>query len=450
MSELNTVTVPEPDAIKRMTLSEATDALATLREKGIAMLDNPDRTDEDLRNVSRMQKAAAAIGERVDLLANADKTLEDLREQRKEAEAKRGIHRAPESKDMANRPGNLAKTLGDSAEWKALADRWRASGDFGGSGTVEVDETAFFAQKAWMAEYKATLGTDDTLTDVDTEYTPRQERIPGVIEVLYDVNNIATLFPNIPHSSEDIRYMVETVNDEAAVETAEGALLAEASIEFAETTKPIRKIGATMPVTMEGLEQEAFIRGHVNQRLVQFVQNREDLQLLKGGGTGQDLEGILVVTGTQTQNVSLGGTPTGQDWAEAIHQAATKVAQAFLPATGVLSSADGWQTLRLAKDLDGQYLNAVITEAGIKRVWGLPLVMNENMDDVTGAVATDQPFAVVSRQAAGIHRRRGISVTFTDSHADYFARDTILFKATERIGLAVYRPAGIAIVTAVA
>lgn len=443
--------LPTQEQINKYTLDDALDARDEWATKALSILNDENATPEQLDDVAQIQKATGQIGERIDALKVAFDAKADFEQMRRDIEAGTDavLHKT-ESPQVRKRIGNMADAmLSDSGFAKALNTWKEHDGSVGASGVIDVDTDVFFKGTQMGAEYKATLGTDDTLTNVDTEYTPRQERLPGVVEVLYDVNNISSLFPNMNISVEVIRYMVETVAAQGAATTEEGALINEASIAFAEATADIFKLAVSMPATLEGLALESFLRGHLTMRLRDFLLNKEDLDLLKGAGT-TEIAGITVVAGTQSENVSLGGSPTGQDWAEAIFRAATKIRQVFLIPDRVTMSADGWQTLRLAREATTNgYLNAAITEAGVARVFGLPVMLNENVDNVTGAVNTDQPFVVTSRQAAGIHRRQGISVSFTDSHADRFLRDIVTFKATERLGIAYYRPAGIAIVTAV-
>lgn len=453
---MSTITVPEPDAIGRMSLKDAKDARAQLANRAANLLakDLDEFTSDDAAVVADIQSATGALGDRIDSLKeHADrrehfKRMQEAREEGGQPIVHAGDEGAPTKGRRFRSAGD--QFVGDDTYRKHLDAYRKADGERFGSGAITLDTDLMFKNQAWAAEYKGVLGMDDTLAGVDSEFQPAEARIPGlagVTETLFQAVNIANLFPNIPWGEESVTDMVETLTDTTDT-VAEAAAIPELTIDFAPRTVNINKIGNTIPTTLENLGQEAFMRSFISNRLRDLVLIQEDIQLLLGTGTDPDLTG-LIPGATGNTNVSLAGTPTGQDWAEAIHASAVDIMQAYLDPTAVVVSADGWGVLRLAKDLDGQYLNAVITDAGIPRIWGLPLVVNNNIGDITGAVNTDVVALVVSRAAADVYRRTGVTVSFTDSHASEFTSDIVRFKATERLAVFIRRAAGLATVTAV-
>lgn len=295
-------------------------------------------------------------------------------------------------------------------------------------------------------------GRKDTLgetTNVDTQYPPESVRVGVLVEQLFQQPNISDLMPQATITQAAVPFMRETVNDTGAVETAEGALAPEASLEFTEDSAPVRKIPVILPVTEEILADEQLVRGHINNRLPQFVRMREDGQLLLGDGTGQNLQGILGLDGidattsySMTDGADVSSAQAGLD---AVFSATMRVAEAFLLADAAVMNLGIWEKIRLAKDKMGQYLIAPATEQATPRIWGLQITTNQNMPVegngntpiVVGAFAT----------ASQIWRRQAVTLAVSDSHEDNFGRGILVVKATSRLAVTHYRPAGYAVVT---
>lgn len=298
-------------------------------------------------------------------------------------------------------------------------------------------------------EGKAVLGEDDALADVDTQYPPESVRTGVIVDTLYQPNNVGPLIPSITTGSAAVVYMRETVNDQAAVEVGEGALSPEASIEWAEDSSPVRKITVALPQTEELMADEPAIRGIANGRLRVFMNNREDLQILTGDGIAPNLTGILNTAGIG--NVDIAAAATAPVLAESVHNAATVIRQAFQEPSAALMNNASWETIRLARDDSGGagtggYLVGPIGISGAQVLWGIPLTLNENMQD--HGTATNIPVLVGDfRGAANLFRRQGITAAVSDSHEDRFLRGILTIRLTQRLALVIWRPAGFVTVT---
>lgn len=331
--------------------------------------------------------------------------------------------------DRPKRLPDLGKAFVQSAAYKAMTP---------GATTPEVE---------FDAAFKITLGEDDTLPDVDDLFPVESTRVGVIVDTLYQPNNIGPLIPTIPTSQPLIKFLRETVNATGAAETNEGALAPEASIDWAEDSVPVEKIAVAHALTEELAADEQAIRSIVNTRLRLFVNNREDLQLLQGDGVSPNLRGILNTAGVQNVNSSLAGTDQAK--LEAVHNAKTLVMEAFQTPTAVIGTAGTWEQFRLAKDGNLNYLLGPAGDSGVQRVWGLPFVSNQNMQEFD--TISNVPLLVGDfTNAASIFRRQGVSVAITDSHADEFMRGILRVRMTTRLALVVWRPTGFATVTAIA
>lgn len=297
------------------------------------------------------------------------------------------------------------------------------------------------------AFFKAITGEDASLAGVDVDYPVRADRISLFVDELFQQPNIAALIPQTTTTSNSIEYVTEDYTS-AAAETAEGATIAEATADFALATSAVRKIAVAVEATEEVLSDVGLLRGLVQGRLRADLLRREDLQILKGNGTPPNLDGIIGFTGVGNENYSLAA---GTDaFLEAIFKASTTVREAFLNPSVAVMNAGSWETLRLEKaSTGGSYLLGPVSDAVPARIWGLRVVINQNMDD--NLIATEVP-VLVGDFAGGalIARNGGVTVSVTDSHASNFTADVLTFKASMREALIIHRGPAFATVTVTA
>lgn len=308
---------------------------------------------------------------------------------------------------------------------------------------VEVPISALFGK----AFAQKVLGEDDTLAGVDDQFGPQSIRLPGVTaDVLFQQNNIAPTFLQGTTNQFSVTYMDETVTAQGAAETAEGATKPEADISFAEQTSPVANIAVTLQVTNQLLEDEAFMRAYVNGRLRLFVQNREDSQLINGAGTGATLTGILAASGTNADTYSIAAAAADATVVfDTVYRSIRAVQEAFLNPMTVGMAAATWERFVLGKDGNGQYLLGRPGEVTPARLWGRQVVVNEGMP---AEANTAECIAVWAPESAMVVRRNAITLAVSDSHASTFGSNVLTFRAEERVGFPIFRPAGITVVTA--
>lgn len=287
-------------------------------------------------------------------------------------------------------------------------------------------------------ELKATLTQDAAsggkLVEVDLQ--------PGVLPLLFRRLTVADLMPNGTTDSNTVRYLKETTATNAAATVAEGAAKPESTLAFDLVDEPVRKIATFLPVSDEMLEDVAQIRSYIDNRLRLFIQLTEEDQLLNGNGTAPNLTGILNRSGIQT---IARGTDTRGD---AVFKAITEVRRdALLEPDGIVIHPTDWQEAKLEKDANNQYygggpFTGPYGQNGIyeDRYWGLRVV-------VTPAIAENTVLVGAFAASAQVFRRGGLTVEASNSHSDFFQKNLTAIRAEERLGLAVYRPAGFCTIT---
>ena len=244
---------------------------------------------------------------------------------------------------------------------------------------------------------------------------------------------VRSLIPVRQADGDKVRYIRQTVATQNAAPVAAGAL------------KP------TSVYTVERVEETVRTIAHVTEALdrallsdfdslVDFLDNQlrlgvllaEESQIINGNGTAPNLRGILNTVGIQTQAV--GADPR----ADAVYKALGKVRGAFFEPDGIVLHPNDWQDIRLTKTADGEYQTAPVTDDGVERLFGKPVITSPVIAEGTGLVGA---FAV----GATVWDREEARVTFSevglnDSGEEMFTRNQLRWRAEERIAFGVERP----------
>ncbi len=279
-----------------------------------------------------------------------------------------------------------------------------------------------------IPSFKALL----TLADL----SPAAARRPGILQSVQDETTVGDLMLQGTTDSNVLSYFEETTFTNAAATVAEGATKPESALDFTERTDTVRKIATWIPATSEFLEDNAGIRSYIEQRLRFMLAREEEDQLLNGDGTAPNISGILDRTGIQT----VGSLGTDLD---AIYNGITEVrVDGGAEPTAMVIHPLSWQTIRLAKDSNGQYYGAGPFSGSdqVDRVWGLRVRVTPMIAQGTALVGAFQPHAQ-------IFRKGGVRVVASTEHSTYFVENKVAILAEERLALAVYRPAAFCTVT---
>ena len=266
-------------------------------------------------------------------------------------------------------------------------------------------------------------------------WAPETTRIGVVVEAPTRPLQVIDIIPSGRTSQAAVVYMEETTRTHAAAEVAEAGQYPESEFVLTEKSSPVRKIGDSIPVTDEQLEDVEGVQSYLNGRLMFGLRQRFDTQVLVGNGTAPNLRGILNTTGIQTQARGTDAVP------DAIYKALVKVRTVgrALP-THVLMHPTDWQTVRLLKTTDGIYLWGSPSEAGPARIWGLPVVEAEVLTAGTALAGAFDPATIMAFERRGID----VQVGFVN---DQFLKGIRTIRADMRVALVVFRPAAFCTVT---
>lgn len=308
--------------------------------------------------------------------------------------------------------------------------------------------------------------------------------IPGIVDLRFYPNVIASLFPSMPVSSPVVSYVKEQSWTNNAAAVAEGATKPTSTLAVTRLTEQLGKIANLSRVTDEMIQDAPYFWALVQQRLAQGVIRQEEVQLLAGEGypgvngllnrtTGfTKPQTVTAVTNLQVPAASTPGMgtsnntvnsvtpgrnivgtgagvgPTGVAIAEGILAALTdiRILQFFEPDAIVLNPSD-WTTLRLAKDDNGQYLGGSFFGTNYGQGAGVP---NANIGEgfslwgkrVVATPALPAGYVLVGAfaQAGQVLRKGGLQVDMTNTNGTDFEQNLWTVRAEERVGLLVDRP----------
>lgn len=269
------------------------------------------------------------------------------------------------------------------------------------------------------------------------DMTPQAQRL-AVVPSPQEGRTVADLMLPGTTSAQKIEYYEETTFTNAAAETAEGAAKPESALDFTLREDSVRKIATWVPVTDEMLGDVPAFESYLRERLGFMVKQREELQLLQGNGSGQNILGLYNRTGVQTV------TGYGLSTIDSILKGITEIQKdAFSEPTAMVITPDDWFDIRTSKATGtGDYLLGSPLQPVDVRPWGLEVRVTTNAVANTALVGAFKPHAQV-------FRRSGIEIAISTENEDYFIKNKLAVRAEERLALACYRPSAFCKVEAI-
>ncbi len=305
-----------------------------------------------------------------------------------------------------------------------------------------VDDPMF---KAWQRgsrdgriEVDASFMEAKTLMTTTAGWAAEATRTGVLVDIPLRPLQIMDILPRGTTGQNTVVFMSQSTRTQAAAEIAEGAAKPEATFVWAEASTPVQEIAVSQSVTDLMLEDELMIAGLIETQLREDINERLDQQALIGNGTSPNLRGILNVVGILTQAKGADTIPT------AIRKAITKVRTGVSRArpTHVLLHPNDWQEIALLTDANGRYIFGDPGAETVPRIWGLPVVENEELTEGTGLVAAMAARNIQLFERRGIVVERGWSGT-------QFVENKQTIRASMRAALATYRPTAFCTVTGI-
>ncbi|MFN3473558.1 MAG: phage major capsid protein [Blastomonas sp.] len=230
-------------------------------------------------------------------------------------------------------------------------------------------------------------------------------------------------------SSNQLEYDKEVGFTNNADVVAEGASKPQSELQFEEATMNVRTIAHWMRASVQVLADAPALRSIIDQRLRYGLAFKEEVQLLNGDGTGQNLSGLITEATAYAAHASL----VAESLIDDIRFGILQVALAEYPANGIVLNPIDWAYIETMKDSEGRYLIGNPQGTLTPILWGLPVVP-------TQAMTVDKFLVGAFDMAAQLFDRQDATVEVSTEDADNFTKNKVTIRAEERVGLAIYRP----------
>ena len=375
----------------------------------------------------RLKAAKAALEEVKKAVEAGEKKAEDLTKAMEDVKSIQAEKKAAEEADaLIKSMGNPVATPADP---KPAAKTARNIGEFVAN---EFKKSNINVKEKFdkSVEYKAAAVMDipSSVSGATTEYEKT------VIEGYRRNLMIADLFSTAQIAGNAITFYPESATVEGGPDVvAEGAK--KPMMSFGDPTAKtvsLQKIASYMKETDELIEDTPWLANAINNRgMYEHMLKKEDFLVAQLMGT----------SGVQTQT-GLG--------ADDVFKAAMAVeTQTHLPADAVVINPADYQTLRLAKDQNGQYYGggyfyAQYGQGGIIEqppIWGLRTV-------VSHAVPVGEAIVGAFKLGGEVLQKGGVTVDIANQNEDDFIKNLVTILIEERLALAVRRPDAFVILSA--
>lgn len=386
-------------------------------------------------------KTAAELA--AEVKANFDRKFDELKATSEEflgklEAADRVTEGLKQKADEALTEATEAKARLDEVEQKMVQFGERGNQDdrpkSAGYQFIENEEVKSFlanpsAGKRVSVEVKAIISSLTT----DADGSAGDVLVPMRAPMVQPVNRRLTirdlLTPGRTNTSS-IQYPKETgfTNNAATVTETAGTAKAQSEMKFDIVTTSVTTIAHWVLATRQILDDSPMLQSYIDGRLRYGLAYVEDNQLLNGGGTGTDLNGIYTQATASTANLAVVTSPTFLD---VLRAAMLQASLANIPPTGIVLNPTDWFKIETTKDTAGAYIIGNPQDGTNPRLWGLPVVE-------TPAMTVDKFLVGAFRYGAQIFDRQDATVEISTEDSDNFRKNLVTILAEERLALAVY------------
>jgi HK97 family phage major capsid protein len=235
-------------------------------------------------------------------------------------------------------------------------------------------------------------------------------------------------------TSASIDYVQEVNTADTVAEVAEGAAKPEESIDFLDANASVRTIAGWVKINKQTLADAPMLQAYIDNRLRYKVRRRLEAQVASGNGAGQNIRGILNITGVQAPAVVAGTSPLDR-----VHNGIVAVQLADHEPSFIGVHPTDWEKIRLRREetaaagsATGGYLMGSPAIAGGQVLWGLPAVVSTAFPAGTALVG--------DASAALVLLREGVNVLISDSDQDDFIRNRVTMLGETRAGVMLWAP----------
>jgi HK97 family phage major capsid protein len=261
------------------------------------------------------------------------------------------------------------------------------------------------------------------------------DRIPGITPEARQALTIRDVLTANPTQLQVVDFVKVSTPMSIASPVAENSTKPENAVTFTSASERVRTIATWIPATRQILDDFQELANFLNTSLSYYVDLEEELQLLSGDGSGENLNGLIPqATGFDTSRLSASAGWTKLDIIGRAIQQVT-VAKEIPPTFVVLHPNDYWD-IRLTKDGFGRYiLGDPQIPVSRPQIFGLDLVPTTSIASGSFLVGSG------NSAAAEIRDRMETIVEISTSHSDFFVKNLVAIRCEKRLALVVKRAA---------
>lgn len=261
----------------------------------------------------------------------------------------------------------------------------------------------------------------------------------GLVDQVYGRQlTIADLITTGATNSDAVEYARITSVSNAASPTAEATAVSGASgfapesgVFMERAVAPVREVKHWLPVTARALADAPELASLTDAFLRYGIAEEVEDQVMAGDGSGENMEGILSVSGTLGQSFD-------SDIVTTLRKAITNVrVNGRARPSAVLLNPEDNELLDLLTVGAAGFVFGGPTGASIQSFFGIPRVESTAVPKGTAIVADFREAVLLSRSA--------VNVQLSNQHSDFFLRGLVAVLATARAAFFVRRPSAFCI-----
>jgi HK97 family phage major capsid protein len=259
------------------------------------------------------------------------------------------------------------------------------------------------------------------------------DRIPGITPEARQVLRIRDLFSARPTTMQVVDFVKVSSPMAIASPVPEASVKPENSLTFQSVSEKVRLLATWIPATRQVLDDFVELMSFIQSAIPYYVNLEEELQLLGGDNTGENLHG-LIPQAAAFNTALLPSAAKGWNKIDVIATAIKQInaAKEIEPTFAVINTNDWWD-IRLTKDSFGRYILGDPQVAVRPNIFGLDVVPTTSVAGGTFLVGSGSPVA------AEIRDRMEMQVEISTEHSDYFVRNLVAIRAEKRLALITKR-----------
>jgi HK97 family phage major capsid protein len=259
------------------------------------------------------------------------------------------------------------------------------------------------------------------------------DRIAGITPEARAVLKVRNVLYSRPTNLGVVDFVKVSTPLSIASPVAEASVKPENQLTFTSLSEKVRLIATWIPATKQVLDDMTELMGFIQSSLPYYINLEEELQLLAGDDTGENLHGLLPQA--QSYNASYLSAVNGWTRLDVIATAIQQInASKEIDPSFVILNTNDWWAIALTKDSLGRYILGDPQSLTTPRIFGLDVVSTTSIPPGTFLVGSG------SSVAAEIRDRSELTVEISTEHADYFTRNLVAVRAEKRLALVTKRP----------